>query len=768
MKNLKSLMMQIKKGERGASLIAVVVLMTVVMAIGAVATSLTVTTISMKVVERQNKNTFYDADSIMEELVSGIEANANAAYASAYETVMLNYVTLAATNGIDSALQQTYLENLLSIFTDLDTTQYASGDSSDLVKDVSTGEVLYATYAVNPSAGYSTLESVILDCVVADHQQFIDTTTVSPAIVVDYVLGTFTITGLRVVVTTDDGYESSIDTDLVISTPTLNMAGVEASQELTGYCIIADDSIEFNASNVSIDGSVYAGADGITVESAGVTSISITGDTILTRGDITANGANTSITIGSSSSNIWAENIIVDGAGSTMSISGTTYVSDDLEVNGKNSTVSLSGSYFGYNYSENYGSLASFSTTASYSSAIMINGFGSSVDLSSLTQLYVAGRSYISRTAGGTNDSGDSLNSNDIVLGESVTVRATQLAYFVPSIYNQSATYDTDTLMLTEDGVAYYTAIGVENVEQYLDSTQNLIAYYYNYKRNNNTVTGVNYYLNFIDEAAAASFFAAYYNSTASADMLAVAEKYMSDNGLVLNDGELIYTLSGNLLYRTSSAATSEDIQVIIGNGTSADTTAFEETTLAAAKKYKALQLTLSDDSATVDGGISDEDVRLSDKTSETMFEYLIDTTVMKEYIAAASSNTTISNAVYEESVSTATSSYMAVVFVDGNYTIKNNLVQGIVVATGDVYVEGDFEGLIICDGTVTFASNACVSSSSLIVTTLLNEDVARETSLYYKAFKSFDASIDEASDGTALNFNSYTGYSNWIKNKEY
>ncbi len=759
MKILKSLLNQIKRENRGGSLIAVVVLMTVVMAIGAVATTLTITTLSMKVVERENKNTFYDADSIMEELVSGIEANANTAYAKAYETVMLNYVSLSATDGVNTALQEEYLQNLLLIFVNATKTEYSGDEAADLVKDISTGDILYATY------DSTILDDVLKACLAEEHVQYLDIETVNPSVSVDYSLGTFTIYGLRVVVTTEEGYESSIDTDLVISTPALSMAGVEASQELTKYCVIADDGIEFNASNVSIDGSVYAGAEGISV-TAGVDSIAITGDTILTRGDITTFAADSSITIGSTNSVIWAENIIASGDRSTMYINGTCYVSDDLEVNGQDCTVTLSGTYFGYNYSENYGTKVNTSGLAAYSSAILINGFGSSVDLSNLSQLYVAGRSYISRNSGDT-----SLNTSDIILGESVTVRATQLAYFVPSIYNQSATYDSSTLMLTEAGISYYTSIGVENIKQYLDSSQNLVAYYYNYTRNGKVISGVNYYLNFTDEAAAASFFAVYFNSSASSEMKALAQKYMSDDGLVLNDGELIYTLSGNLLYRSESDA-SGDISVIIGNGTAADTTAFEATTLNAAKMYKALQLTLSDDAATIDGGISDEDVRLADKTSETMFEYLINTVAMSEYIASSSSDI-IANSVYEESISTSSSSYRAVVLVDnagkGAYEIDNKLSEGIVVATGDVIVSGNFTGLIICDGTLTCKSNATVTSSSLIVSSLLTEDLERgDDSLFYRVFKTFVASVDDGSDNTAINFNSYIGYSNWVKNKEY
>ena len=64
------------------------------------------------------------------------------------------------------------------------------------------------------------------------------------------------------------------------------------------------------------------------------------------------------------------------------------------------------------------------------SSSIVINGKSTTLDLSGVRKLMLAGRSYI-----GTSDvrpvSGTS-NSNDVMMGESITVKGTQLAYLLP------------------------------------------------------------------------------------------------------------------------------------------------------------------------------------------------------------------------------------------------------------------------------------------------------------------------------------------------
>ncbi len=734
--------------DSGAALVTVVILMAVVIAIGAVATSLTVTALSMKVVERKNKNTFYDADALMEELYANIETYASNAFLDAYESTMLNYLSISADSDINVALEEAYLVNLLDVFTGLGCDDYQGDVGDEFVIDVSTGEIFYATYDSD------LLDAVLTSCMPEGETDCLDLST-DPQIVVDYAKGTFTIQGLRVIASSDDGYESSIDTDIVISCPVINLENVSANQEFFKYAIIAEDSIDFTASNVSIKGNVYSGAGGITL-SALANSISLIGETIITRGDISITAANSSMTIGNSATALWAENIIIDGNSSTLDVTGTTYISDDLEVNGSYSTVNLTGTYFGYNYSDDYtnGTLA---TDAAYSSAIIINGYGSSVDLSNLIRLYVAGRSFISRSAGGES------NGSDIGLGESVTVRAAQLAYYVPLSYDDTAIVDTSTLMLTDYGISYYADNGIKNIAQYLDPNQQVVAYYYNYTKNGSRISAVSYYLNFVDEDGASAFFLAYYDSGLSEETLALSESYMGENGFALDQGELIYTLSGNLLYRDINDVDA-GVQVVLGNSSGADTSVFATTTLAAAKSYKCLQLTLTEDTAAI-GGISDSDVRLTDKTADSMFDYLINSDEMDAYIEAASDKTfIIEDAVYEKLLANGT--YEAVVLVDGDYTITTSLTQGLVVATGDVHVEGSFTGKIVSGGTVTFASNATVIASSTIITDLLDEDAARSTSYFYKALKQYTPGTASVTAGS-VRVADYMGYTNWTKNKE-
>ena len=61
----------LKRDNRGASLLAVLILMVVVSAIAVVITKITIVNIQMKEVERGTKKNFYSAESVMDALHAG-------------------------------------------------------------------------------------------------------------------------------------------------------------------------------------------------------------------------------------------------------------------------------------------------------------------------------------------------------------------------------------------------------------------------------------------------------------------------------------------------------------------------------------------------------------------------------------------------------------------------------------------------------------------------------------------------------------------------
>lgn len=135
--------------------------------------------------------------------------------------------------------------------------------------------------------------------------------------------------------------------------------------------------------------------------------------------------------------NLWAKGLNADSV-KNVSLLGTTYFADDLTISGKNNDVKIAGTYYGYGsvdsalnescrMQEQYKNAQM--NGADLSSAIVINGKNTTLDLSEAQKVMLAGRNYIASSK----VSGNRSNKNDIITGESITVKGTQLAYLVPS-----------------------------------------------------------------------------------------------------------------------------------------------------------------------------------------------------------------------------------------------------------------------------------------------------------------------------------------------
>lgn len=193
-----------------------------------------------------------------------------------------------------------------------------------------------------------------------------------------------------------------------------------------------DDDKRYKESNGKNEKSMYSG---LYIDGADVI---IFADRIVVPGTIAAfNSADLTITGTNSStynsSEIWADGIVLGGyslidnpdektvKGSVVRLRANAYISDDLELNAEASDFTMVGQYYGYNYasldnrtytdacvranggrtftsavSDAIADGATIKGQAHYnSSAIIINGQDSSLDLSSVTDMYIAGQAYI-------------------------------------------------------------------------------------------------------------------------------------------------------------------------------------------------------------------------------------------------------------------------------------------------------------------------------------------------------------------------------------
>ena len=735
------------KDDRGASLLAVLILMVVVSAIAVVITKITIVNIQMKEVERGTKKNFYSADAIMDDLRTGAREQAEIALENAYVDVLQHYVdyTSGGKNAQD-VFKQNYMNGLEKYFADPMKTKVDTTNEQ--------GNVVYRV------AGYDA--DKVKGCILDGTQQGCFVAPADPKYEIDYGTGTFTLKDVRVVYKDAQDYETTITTDLVFSTPDMNFSGQSQVKEFMKYALIADDQINVNASNVTVDGSVYAGVGGIVASGNGTGELK--GRMILTRGDIVAD-MGTSLSVGDGNSSIWAENIMTTGkSAATLNVNGNMYVADDLALNAKESKVTLKGNYYGYNFQKNYGAGDTVATDADFSSAIMINGKSSSLNIQNLKYLLLAGRTFISR--------GNNSSNTDIQMGESIAARTNQLAYYVPERYVKVESGES-TLLKWNDAQKvrigekeypigesdYAASIHVDPVklDGWLNHANPIVPYYY--------TNGVNYYLNFKSQQDANEFYAAYYaGNTGKAGGL--AGTYLDKNALIIDEhNKVIMTLSGDIMYRTKPEEMFQEKAVTIEPDNWKDSAGLLwDYCSKLAVSYKSLELGLKDfgQSVTPDQvrfSVTDENGHEKiDKSIDPLFDKLIDRSALQEEIAKHKNPGDAGFTVYHPADD--------VYLIDntGVYDLPTSITKGIVVATGSVKVSGNFEGLIISGGKVTFDANVQVKGNKLLVSNLFKEDQSRKAPLFSKFFR--DCSGTAASNISGqLDLDSYINYDEWKKN---
>ena len=735
------------KDDRGASLLAVLILMVVVSAIAVVITKITIVNIQMKEVERGTKKNFYSADAIMDDLRTGARAQAETALENAYVDVLQHYMDYTGSGkNVQDVFKQNYMNGLEKYFADPMKTKVDTTNEQ--------GNVVYRV------AGYDA--DKVKGCILDGTQQGCFVAPADPKYEIDYGAGTFTLKDVRVVYKDAQDYETTITTDLVFSTPDMNFSGQSQVKEFMKYALIADDQINVNASNVTVDGSVYAGVGGIVASGNGTGELK--GRMILTRGDIVAD-MGSALKVGDGNSSIWAENIMTTGkSAATLNVNGNMYVADDLALNAKESKVTLQGNYYGYNFQKNYGAGDTVATDADFSSAIMINGKSSSLNIQNLKYLLLAGRTFISR--------GNNSSNTDIQMGESIAARTNQLAYYVPERYVKVESGES-TLLKWNDaqnvrigekeypiGESDYAAsIHVDPVklDGWLNHANPIVPYYY--------TNGVNYYLNFKSQQDANEFYAAYYaGNTGKAG--GFAGTYLDKNALIIDEhNKVIMTLSGDIMYRTKPEEMFQEKAVTIEPDNWKDSAGLLwDYCSKLAVSYKSLELGLKDfgQSVTPDQvrfSVTDENGHEKiDKSIDPLFDKLIDRSALQEEIAKHKNPGDAGFTVYHPADD--------VYLIDntGVYDLPTSITKGIVVATGSVKVSGNFEGLIISGGKVTFDANVQVKGNKLLVSNLFKEDQSRQAPLFSKFFR--DCSGTAASNISGqLDLDSYINYDEWKKN---
>jgi hypothetical protein len=456
---------------------------------------------------------------------------------------------------------------------------------------------------------------------------------------------------------------------------------------------------------------------------------------------------------------VWANSILVDA--STADISGSIYLSNDLVVdntidNSVSTSVKLTGAFYAYGNPDIIREASSMtgetdaigSSPADYSSSVILNGSNSTVDLSGLNTMMIAGNSYIGATE--YTDTITGMNSSDVLMGDSIAVKTEQTAYLIPAecVAPDDAYGGTNPMTVAqyehlkksleeqgieESGIVDYTkkisSLGVSLENLGVNKFQT--AYYVVRDASGSTTEMVYLFMVFDSTNSAGNFASTYYN---------VAKNYNKlDSNLALYNNKILvpsalsgsestvgssFFLNGNLVSRGDSQSVVYLNSRLTGESTSED----YQTMAASVQEYRdifsALQIKLTRKYYALtneekSNGVYDNLIYSMASVSKTSARIgsgnsniFVSSDLTDDPIAAIVVNNGESGSPYVISADKVNS----ISGVDENGVAVSGARLCLVIASGDVKVAADFKGLIIAGGTITVEKGVTIAPDSTTV----------------------------------------------------
>ena len=559
------------KQNKGFSLITVIIAVSFIGILGLLVLYMALSNFQMKITDLKGKDSFYTAERAIEEIRVGLQEDVGNSMSEAYIKVLETYDK--DENLKDVVLDKQRQNDFVN--------EFIKKLANRLEKDTDQSK-----YDLDYLKKY-------LDMEISENETLIVTTPSDkePVMTKDNKNGIL-LKNLKVIYVDPKGYASVIETDIRLGIPKVQFPTPSTLPDLMNMIVVAGKGIICEGGETKISGSIYSGIlqdinDNTILEKNPYTSIWIKsgtnldiqdGEKIVSAGEIYTE-PNASFT-SEAGVTLWAQGVKLSSA--QVNLLGTTYLSDDLTIeSGSGSKVTVQGEYYGYGYPESARSSLNkymydnqekrWSDTA-LSSSIVINGKNTTLDLSGVRKIMLAGRSYI-----GTSKVS---NSNDIMMGESITVKGTQLAYLLPpelidasklknpemeiknpmsvSDYENSGLIQMNSIPLKMDEEV--PELGNKSLNEIgIDSKKPVQKVFYN---NNADERYVYFYLNFKDSKASSDFMYDYYmnNPTVKTNLDKYLSFYLSgtNSGIKVKDMKnyLRYVTNGNVLSYEGGEAT--------------------------------------------------------------------------------------------------------------------------------------------------------------------------------------------------------------------
>lgn len=744
-----------RRKDQGFSLLTVIVSVSFIGILGLLILYIAMANFQMKITDLKGKDSFYTAEKALEEVRTGLQEDVGEAMSVAYTKVLETYskdsdVSVDAT--LDELRQASFKEQFVN----------------ELIKRLQKSATDTSHYNMLKLNGYLDLTTQTTSFDPERETVIVTNPAGKEPVMTKDVRDGVVLKNIKTIYVDAQGHASIIETDIRLGIPKVQFPTPSTLPDLMNMIVVANKGIECLNTDINqttvIEGSVYAGlldkyktpgtaandgSDQVSVEIQSGTKLSVTsGKLFVCQGKINLK-ENSSFSSGSTMS-VWAQGI--DLSSSTVELRGKTYLSDDITVNtGKNSKVTISGEYYGFGSpesakaSKNYSNGDDLPTTesvysyedrsdSSLSSAITVNGKNTTIDVSGVQKIMLAGKNYI---AGSKIPSAKS--QSDILTGESLTVKGTQLAYLVPpeligdGTLTNPMTGDQYLELIGEDesqtlNIDKDTPIpqwGNRSLSQLgVDATNPVQAVFYNDNASGDKGF-VYFYLNFTDSAKAAEFMQIYYSSS---DIRQNMNEYLSfyfgdGTGIKVNDPQtyLRYITNGNVLSFDGSSQK--------GNLTSA-TDAETGSQLGDEQiKYQNMWYTLNRkmlqsydllnrEVKNTDGTV-DHDERRSDRS---VFDNLVNEEGMCAFIRDNGKQSSDGSYMLSRFTADTDNGGLTAIMADNENGLELRITSSeadklrLLVCTGDVKIEAGvaFSGIIMAKGKITLGSGAQLLSAPM------------------------------------------------------
>ena len=786
-----------KKRNSGSSIVIVIIAMAM---IGILATTLlwmSYINYKIKVNDIRNKNSFYSAETVMEQIVAGLQKETSDAVAVAYQEVLSNWEELGSEPNRYSSFASMYLDTLVKHLRDSE-----KGDGY-YSRDILEGYVDTTIWGnVNKTAWNNGTDETDASKAKAPVMELVNgNSLVLRNVFVSYM---------------DGDRLSIVSTDLCLDVPEIVFTQSGSIDDLYDYLLIGNQGISLTqgSGQVTGDGSIYAGTDdkgkgGIIINPASSLAIN-NGRYVISKGEIDVVGPGAGFIVRDAKetgSSVYAKNL--DLQSGTISLDSKTYIANDLTLSGSGSKATLTKEYYGYGTSTAMG-LESDPTDQENSSAIIINGQNSIVDMSGVNTLMLAGRAYI-----GTNTTKEELDQNAaaavedagkknekaVLMGESITVKGGQIAYLVPTeclgIYNGETiigqnplTQDQATKMqaykdqygtdfkevdftrpvgrLGGQSLAFFGVADMDHIRKV--STQ--------YVGGGTESKSLTYYYLVMDADNAAKYYQTYYLNGSNKESIDHYFKKYATGGILLGDytsAQNSYTILGNAL--VSDALSQSGVSLLASTNTTTNTMTPAEVFQKSgeiANVYKGLTTNLSEDGASASTFRNVFDSVIKDKITTKQADGTDHVDTIQEYLVNNGTGGTMEFT---------TEDGLKGIITTGNYTLSSATGGAskvrLIVSLGDITIDRNFTGLAIAKGTITIKGAITNGASSLKrnkmelykvlnATTGAEGDTITPMAFFVNGETSLADGAQEALTDDAGNLNiDYTGivrYVNWEK----